>query len=995
MCNVFKTLLLIFVVTTVATPAFAKTAKKQEMPLETLKLVEGDESGNEVKSVKTELLVSKSEKTAIQQVQKLIKRHKKTRLEPDLWFRLAELYMRRSKTERFFEINRQSETVVSLVPVIVKKASSRAAITDAIKTYEHIQRAFPSYHRMDLVMFNNAFARQHIGQSKEAEAIYWGLIKKYPSSELIPDSHLAIGELNFERKTFKHALDHFIAIEKYPHSRVYPYGLYKAGWTYYNLREPLAGIKKLEEVVAYGRKIAAEGIDSRLDLRREALTDMTIFYEDVYASKDAFKYFEKQASELEVEPIIMKLSKIYERHSRWNDRDIILRDILAHRPKSEVIPEVYNELVWNYEHMKNKPAAVREMQAFSKLCKSNSDWMESRPPAPKVQAKGAEKYVPPYDHCIEMLRETSLRLAGKWLKTWKKNSSFPEFAEAAEKSFEIYLDDPGKGEEPNEARFAYAELLFQREKFRQASSEYARVSKAPAKGTISHDAGYAALLSLEKAVGEKWSDADEKNFHELAKSYVGSNPQGKFVLDVEFKIGMIAYEKSRYEEAAPIFLKLGDLFAKEEKGLKSQDLYLDILNIKKDYKGLKEYSASLMKKGVTPERSVALNKIYQEAYFLQIQHLEENKAYAEALKEYRKFADENPKSALAEKALWNSFQLHFKILDYAGGADTGVVFYERYPNSKQAMDALLKTAQTYESMGQLSQAALVLEDLVKVDTKQSLKWKMLAADFYALSFQAGKARRLYSELRTQGKADDQKQAFEKLVLLEKQQPNSQEYKVLLDQIVRNGVQPQASLAHLQVVEGLFEGKNYERTFIEAKKILNMGGKASEYAKSRARFLQARILEEEFLAQSVKARPDRIGLVLALKTEKLEKAQDAYQSAIRYGDPKVAVQSLQRLSSLYTHYVQSLRSMPVPDGLTKQDEEMFKGEMDRLAIPLEEKGVETMAQALQNAKKFNLRDGTIADIQRSLSSLNMQAPQEIQLPVEAPQVSLPVPQGVGS
>src|SRR5690606_22237224 len=146
-------------------------------------------------------------------------------------------------------INRESETVVSLVPRIVKRASSRKAITEAINTYELIQRRFPSYGRMDLVMFNNAFARQHIGQSKEAEQIYWSLIRKFPNSMLIPDSHLAIGELNFERKNFKHALDHFLAIEKYPQSRVYPYGLYKAGWTYYNLREALAGIKKLEEVV--------------------------------------------------------------------------------------------------------------------------------------------------------------------------------------------------------------------------------------------------------------------------------------------------------------------------------------------------------------------------------------------------------------------------------------------------------------------------------------------------------------------------------------------------------------------------------------------------------------------------------------------------------------------------------------------------------------------------------------------------------------------------
>lgn len=966
--------------------------EKVETPLEHLKMVEGDEQGNEIKAVKTELLVAKSEKNAIAQVKKLIRKHKGKSIEPDLWFRLAELHMRRSKTERFFEIHRESETVVSLVPRIVKKASSRKAISEAIDTYEYIQKRFPRFSRMDLVMFNNAFARQHIGQSRPAEQIYWNLIKKYPNSPLVPDSHLAIGELNFERKSFKHALDHFVAIEKYPDSRVYPYGLYKAGWTYYNLREAIKGMKKLEEVVEYGRRVAAEGIDSRLDLRREALADMTIFYEDVYPSADAFGYFARQAGELEVEPVIMKLSKLYERHSRWEDREIVLRDILKHRPNSQLIPEVHNELVWNFEQKKDKPGAVSQMQAFAQVCKSGSKWENAQKPKGQVdEVKGGPT---PHETCIETLRETSLRLAGKWLRTWKKNRAYPEFAEAAEKAFEIYLADSGSGKEATEARFAYAELLFQREKFRQASSEYARVSQGQKLGVISHDASYAALLSLEKAVGEKWSDADEQSFHELAKAYVTQHPKGKYRLDVEFKLGMIAYEKERYEEAAPIFFRLGEDFAKEEKGLKSQDLYLDILNIKKDYKGLKDYSASLMSKGVEPDRKNHLTKIYQEAYFLQIQKLEEGKNYTEALTEYRKFADENPKSELAEKALWNSFQLHFKVLDYAGGADAGVVFYRRYPESKQAVDALLKSAQTYESMGQLSQAADVLEHLTKEDAKNSGKWKMLAADFYALSYQTGKAKRLYGELQSEGSSEQQKEALEKLVLLEKKHPQSEEYKALLSQIVRAGVQPQASLAHLEMVESLYKQKNFERAFIEAKKVLNMS-KASEYAKSRARFLQARILEEEFLSQSVKSRADRIGMVLAIKTEKLEKAQKAYQSAIRYGDPKVAVESLQRLSGLYTHYVEALRTMPMPKGLSSQDQDVFKAEMDRLAIPLEEKGVETMAQALSSAKKFNLRDGTIAEIQKDLDKMNMQAPQEMHLPMSAPQVSLPVPQGVGS
>src|SRR5690606_15627495 len=155
----------------------------------------------------------------------------------------------------------------------------------------------------------------------------------------------------------------------------------------------------------------------------------------------------------------------------------------------------------------------------------------------------------------------------------------------------------------------------------------------------------------------------------------------------------------------PIFMRLGHDYAKTDKGLKSQDLYLDILNLKKDYAGLKEYSKGLMRKGLSVARKAKLTIIYEEAYFLQVQKLEEDGKLAEAIPLYKKFALDNPKSKLAEKGWWNAVQLQFKTGDAKGGADAAVEFYERFPKSKDAVNALLKAAQTYETMAQLHQAA--------------------------------------------------------------------------------------------------------------------------------------------------------------------------------------------------------------------------------------------------------------------------------------------------
>lgn len=964
--------------------SLAKTKTEAE-PLDKLKMVEGDEAGNEVKALKTEMLITATEKKAIEQVQKLLKKHKGSAMEPELWYRLAEMYMRRSKTERFFEVHRASETVVSLAPRLTQNASSKKAIKDAIGVYDHIQKSFPHFAQMDVILFNNAFARQQIGEESVSEKLYWQVIQKFPDSYLVPDSYLSIGEMNFARGKFQIALDHFNAIKKYPQSRVYPYGLYKAAWAHYNLRQTDEGLRHLELVVAFGREVEKNQWDQKLDLRKEALADMTIFFGDVHPAKEAYAYFKSQASESELPQVLLRMAKLYERHSRYNEKSQVLQDLIAKLPTAPVIPEAYNEWVQSSEDLKKRTEAVQRLEAFYAVCEPKGKWANAQKNNAKV-----------LNECQERLDETSLRLAGKWLKTWKKNPDYAEFADGAEKAFEIYLRRALQTEQTSESRFAYAELLFQRKKYRTASEQYAIVSTTGVKSkAVAHDAAYAAVLSLEKAVGDKWNEKDEKTFHDLASHYVTQNPKGQYRLDVEFRLGLIAYEKNRYDEAAPIFLRLGQDFATLDKGVKSQDLYLDILNIKKDYKGLREYSRSLMKVAKDDIRRMKMQKIYEEAYFLQIQKMEEDKKYDIALVEYTKFAKENSKSPLAEKAQWNAMQLHFKVLDFAGGALASEQFFDNFAAAPNRLEALMRSAQTFESMGQLQDAARVLGKLVLADSQNATKWKTLQADFLAMSSQFVAAKKLYAELKVKASEKTSVEISEKLMMIEKYAQNEKGSNELLYLIARSGVQPQASLAKAELLEKVFAGGNVSEAFRDAKEIVGMSG-ASNSAKARARYIQAQILEDEFTKQSVKAKADRLATVIAIKTEKLDKAQQAYQSTIKYGDPKTSLMAMKRLAACYTTYVNSLRNMPMPEGLNPQEQEALKAELQKLVIPLEEKGVDTIAQALESAKQMGLRDGSVADLQAELDRVNMGA-KKTAMPIELtePEVVVPKPIGVGT
>lgn len=974
----------------------AKTKKNPDSGLKQLSLKSGDERGNDIKALKTEMLIAQTEEKAIAQTEKLIKKYKGTPLEADLLLRQAELYMRRAKTDRFLEIQRKSDDMIQLAPRLIKSAQSKAHVSKAIAVYDNIEKRFPNFERLDQAIFNNAFASQQIGDAKKAEKLFLKVIHDFPSSSLIPDANLAAGEMRFQRREFAEALKHFQAIKKFPDSNVYPYGLYKAAWTYYNMRDSITALKELEAVVQYGRFVKEQGIDARLDLRKEALADMTLFFEEVMPSKNAYSYFEKQAGEIDVAPFILKLSDLYRRHSRDDDNRILLTEMIRKIPMSDTLPKAYVSLAEATEKTKKPKDVISLLEDLHKVCNPSSKWSKNQQMKPdsalfdlvgeEEMAVSKEPNAKPLvatDICTKVFRKTSLMYANKWLKTWQRTPEQVANAESAEEAFKLYLSEDDKSEESNRARYVYADLMFKREKYRPASENYAQTGDQTKDKSLGHDARYYAIVSLEKATKDKWSDKDEDLFRKLSAAYLKDFPKGQYALDIEFKKALIAYEKTRYEEAAVHFKVIGEAHPNTDKGTKSQDLYMDILNIKKNYAELRDYSFNLREKAPNAERKAKMNKLYEESYFLIVQELEKKGDDKEAIVRYDKFAELNPTSPLAQKSLWNSMQLQFKLGDLVAGARGAIAYHAKYPGTKEGQDALLKAAQTYEALGLLSDAAATLNTLANSDTANKSKWRLMAADYYTLLGDFKTSRPIYEELKNKG-GDIQARSLDQLDFMTKAEGQTGSREALLREISALGRQPQASLAQLYFIEKAWDKKDYETVFSLSKKLVGSNDKdASKFAMASARLYQARVLDKEYRDQSLKSKVDRVHIVLQLKTEKLSKAQVAFQSAANYGAPSVSVKALSELADSYSHYVTALREMPIPTGVPAEEEAAFRAEINKLSIPMEEKAIETKNLALKQAVTSQLHDGTIPMMAKEIDKLNQSSRFDSLLDVPSP------------
>lgn len=923
-----------------------------------LKLDKKDGKANDIKALQAEMLVLKSEENAISQLKALIVKHKKSPIAADLNFRLAELYMRRSKTERFLELQKDSE-IVSIAPALVSNASTKTVLKNAINIYDNIIRNYKSYSKMDLVLYNNAYARQQIGDDTYARKLYATLIKRYKTSHLLPDSHLAIGQMSFKEKKFKKALAHFKQVIKHPKSKVYPFGMYMGSWAYYNLGSFNPGLKMLEQVVAFGKIVESKKLDARLDLRNEAIADMPIFYSEVLSADGAHSYFAKQGGKEAVPQNLVRLAKIYQRHSKHEDEITVLNDVLTEMPKTDLAPEVYDMLIANYDSNKEITKAVTHLESLSVVCKANSKWL-------KAQSDVAVAN----ENCEEYLWPTSIRLAQKYLKYWRHDNKLVNYGDASEKSFKVYLEGNTDIENTTTARYNYAELLFQREKFRESSAQYTLVGSATKDKKVAHDSMYAAIVGLEKAVGDNWVSKDEEQFLKLAGTYVTANPKGQYVLDINFKRGLIAYEKKRYAEAGPVFLSVGKQFPDTDKGQKAQDLYLDILNIDKKFTEIKNYSKSLIDtKKLKDERVVKLTKIYEQAYFLEIQKIEESGNNALALSEYKKFSNENSKSPLAEKAYLNAININRKMNDLLSASKSAEEFANLFPKSKERISVLVKAAGDYENMAQLESAARVLERLgsERVKDQQSAKYFFLSAEFNFVMGNFEKARTMFHDLSSLDNPELKSQSLSKLKEINDKQ-NYGHSEGLIKKLAQSGNRADIGEARIKKVEQDLNLGNNPVAFKAAKSIIS--GSYSSAVKSRARLVQAKILEAEYKNQSMQASLKRFATVLSLKTSKLEKAQSAYESTIKYKDADTTIESLVRLAELYDDFAFSLKNIPMPTGLPVDDFEAFQVELEDLSLPMEDKAVETMSAALEQAKKLNIKDGRIAKINAKLNKLNL-------------------------
>lgn len=915
---------IIFLVLLASIPSTASDKKDRRGLLPEIRMETGKENENEQRQLTTEILVTNAETAAIDSLLKLIKKKKNSEGEADLQHRLAELYMRRARTGRFLDLHQNSKNLrLSSFP----EAPGRGAdwIRKAIAVYDDIEKRFPKYFEMDVILFQNAFAHQQVGRAGGAEQIYRRLLEKFPRSDLIPDAAVALGELAYDQKRFSVALEFFQRAEAFPQSRVYTYALYKGAWADYNLKNTDGAVRRLLAVL---KECPADDsgpgpVQRRQNLRRESLRDLGLFTSETHAAADIYKFFKPLTTEDELGQIMADLSRMYLSHSRHKELPPLLGRFLDRHGKNPHTVRARLNLVQSEEALKNRPQVLAHLRQAADDCKPGSTWRKAQSDERAQEA------------CTEGFRQQSREIAARWWETWQKNKNNREFATYTEEALRLVLETESEQTPDGATRMAYGELLFQLERFEEASLNYETAAKDKTLDNEKvHDSLYGALFSAEKVHAANPNAQTAARRKLLASAYVERFPKGEHAGNVMLSLAVIEAESADRTVARKWLKPLLDGLYGETLRMKSEDVTLDLWNQEKNYRSLAaDAKAFATRQRVNQERRRQLRDLETQASYAQLRLDGESQKEDVRAQKLAEFAAAHDGETLGHEARLEALALHFRLGHHQKAADVADQILKSQPQEPRLQEILPDLASRLAREGEMVRAAKYLRETARRAPDRAIGALESAADFLLLEGRGGEARGLYRELLLKVAKDDRVRLYEKIQGSLKGAGDSKERRELEELVLQQNLEPFATRLLTERARSLHEAGKATAAFDAARKIMSRSRPATERA--GARLVQAKVLEEEFVRQSVKSNhEDRFGMVLAMKTEKLEKAQSAYLSVLKMSeDAKIQAEGLAGVERCLSHYIESLERIHPPASFTPEDVIALRKEIQNLLEPI--------------------------------------------------------------
>jgi tetratricopeptide (TPR) repeat protein len=259
-----------------------------------------------------------------------LERARGTAYVPELQVRLAELLSEEARYH--FQVAQAREGgQTPHVPQV------RALKARAITLYERVLRDHADSPLAARALFNLGQEHRELGDYPAMRTTLRRLVHAHPNDPLTAEALVVLGDDHFDRNQMKAAGEAYLRITKGQPSRTVGLAWYKLGWVKVNGGDCKAALVAFERAIARTEALDRSGsTKGTIDVRREALVDLTYCYSRERAPKKAVAYLRRRAPDRGA--YIAALSRLADRYGIMEQAEgalMVARELLAKGPDDE------------------------------------------------------------------------------------------------------------------------------------------------------------------------------------------------------------------------------------------------------------------------------------------------------------------------------------------------------------------------------------------------------------------------------------------------------------------------------------------------------------------------------------------------------------------------------------------------------------------------------------------------------------------------------------
>lgn len=837
----------------------------------------------------TEYITHYNESQAITSAQNLIQKHKGSGLEPQLRHRLADLYVRMSKTRNFLDqvLRKKGKDLSAEFESIPEK---QRILKNAILELQIVEKNYPRYSKMDEVLYTMGMTYMKVGQVDLAERPFLNLVHKYKSSPLLQDTNLSLAEVYYHQKNYKNSEFFFSKLSEDSKHNAQAYSIYKRGWTRYYQGKHESAFQDMK--TAYTLSLNNKNI---FNVSTEVLKDLPLFTAEVFKGDQVLVQLSKFIKDQKILDMTLDdHAKVFAERSDYKDEIAVLNVMLKRSKNINTKFDVLSRLFISYENANNLVMASNFYEQAHKIINQ------------KIDEETKEEFLVYGRNLVKNL-----------YKEWAKAD------EKAKKRFDVKsilkIGDMAhttmNNNDSQKPKFInlLAELHFGTNSFVKASEYFEMASDVSKVKTESHDLLYSAIVANENAVkNDKWTEPTVLRQRHLVLKYDQKYPDGKNGLEVLYKFARVEEKFGKQALALETFKRLGSQYPNTIKGKDSQDFVIKIFEKNKDYTSVNSYLGEIIPKTTDVPRLSVLKPIYDNSFFLMAEVNEKKRNYKSSIVNYKDYLAKSYLKLKLTEAAWN-IAINYKNANLKkNAAEAYLAFYKNNTKHQNAKLALTESLALYEKINNYDQIEVVAKILESITVPpESHKWS-------------------YSVARVQIKNKKFKESetkFYKLVQIPDQKLNGEVHQFLFDhveklkagfkdnalRVLQTGQEPFKSEAFIRVGIELLDQKKEKDARSKFISALNSKEALAE-SKAKAAIFLAEMDVEDLKLSRAQSSFGFNGAVKFIETtmSKAGPIIEKFQNVLKFGHDESSVRSLIKLSRLYLDLGMVMGSIVVKD-----------------------------------------------------------------------------------